>query len=184
MFSLAQAPAGGGLESILILLPLIVCCLLMSIMRGGAGRQAPAETALETDVWFMPQKIEEAYKIIEDKTRGWVEEKPAETKPSRFALRQPVPSGFRAVESMPPRLYKLYSAREGEVAFEFTEVEGDGTSVKASYHPAARSRVQSLRAQLPLKVPSSVGKPCPYCGNPVLPDHTYCPFCGHSLKTG
>ena len=84
-------------------------------------------------------------------------------------------------EKTPPRLISLSDAT-GPVYFEFTEVEGGGTVVKATYGSALKGRVAKLKATLPLKVPATpIGLSCPSCGKPVLKEFNLCPYCGTEL---
>jgi len=136
--------------------------MLPMLMR---GFQRPAAVGLETDVWFTTQNVKDAFEAIEKEANAWKENEK-----------------FEVGQSMPPRLIRVRSKREGEISFELTEVEGGGSSVKAMFTPEARFRVQTLRAQLPVNIPIGIGKPCPSCGKSILPDFALCPYCGFKLK--
>jgi len=88
---------------------------------------------------------------------------------------------FVEKENTPPRLLSLTDS-SGSIYFEFTEVEGGGTVVKATYARSIKGRVAKLKTELPLKIPATpVGLKCPSCGKPVLREFNMCPYCGSEL---
>lgn len=166
-----------------LLLPLILlCCLLPMLMRGGMGRSV--EIPREVDVWTTPQRIENVFDTIVREVESWREK--VLTKPQKRSF--PFLKGgkeargrFEIFQSIPPRLLKIVDRQEGEMVFELTEIEGGGTSVRASFSPYAKQRIQTFKAQLPAKI--MIGwQACPYCGKPTLSDYNLCPYCGQKLK--
>lgn len=177
----------GGTSGLLLFIPLLLCCMLPMIMRmfkqRGAGGAVGGPT--ETDVWFTSYPIKDAYGRIEAVTEEWRNlVSQVETKPSRFGFgRKKTPQErFAVSQTIPPRLYRVQDGFEGDVTFEFTEVENGGTSIRATYSPGAKARIQTLRANMPLKVPFGVGVPCSACGKMLLPEFSSCPYCGQKVK--
>lgn len=180
-----QVPAAGGsnLQMLLLIIPLLLCCLMPMLMRRGQGRVASTGAADESDVWFTSYKPDEAFELVKKEVENWRQQSLETMKPPpRFSLRKPPKERFTVTQSLPPRLYRLSDPLEGEIAFEFTETEVGGTSVRVNFQSPARGRVQTFRASLPIKLPFAAGKPCSACGRPVLPDFVTCPHCGQKLK--
>jgi hypothetical protein len=166
---------------LLLLIPLLLCCMMPMLMRRGQGSAAPTSGG-ESDVWFTSNKPDDAFELVRKEVDNWRQQS-LETKPTtRFSLRKPPKERFTVTQSLPPRLYRVSDPLEGEIAFEFTETEVGGTSVRVNFQPPARGRVQTFRASLPIKLPFAAGKPCSACGRPVLPDFVTCPYCGQKLK--
>ncbi|MCS7116093.1 MAG: hypothetical protein RMJ31_06470 [Nitrososphaerota archaeon] len=164
----------AGLESLLLLLPLLICCMLMPMLRQRAESRA-LTGYLEMDAWFTPQNISESFELIKKLTKEWK----SEVKQTGMNIFRKQPSqdvSFITVEEIEPRLLKMNSKSEGGVVFELTEVEGGGTFIRTTYSPQARSRIQSLKARLPLKVYTM--KSCAKCGRMLLSDFIHCPYCG------
>jgi hypothetical protein len=172
----------SNLQMLLLLIPLILCCMMPMLMRRGQGAAAPSGSAGESDVWFTSYKPDEAYELVKKEVENWRQQSVQTTKPARFSLRKIPKERFSVSQSLPPRLYRLSDPLEGEVAFEFTEMEVGGTAVRVNFQPPARARVQTFRASLPIKLPFAAGTPCSACGRPVLPDFVTCPYCGQKLK--
>jgi len=156
--------------------------MMPMLMRRGQGPGAAATTTGESDVWFTAYKSDEAFELVKKEVENWRQQSIETTKPPRFSLRKTPRERFAVTQSLPPRLYRLSDPREGEVAFEFTETEVGGTSIRVNFSPPARARVQTFRASLPIKLPFAAGTPCSACGRPVLPDFVTCPYCGQKLK--
>ncbi|MFB0557892.1 MAG: zinc ribbon domain-containing protein [Candidatus Bathyarchaeia archaeon] len=180
---------GGALDNIIwILLPLL-CCIMSMSQRGG-DRQPSRETATES--WYTIQDMEATFSEIEEETAEWrrqAEERRQETSGSITSKLRGVLGGRRdeeryvVKETTPPRLYRMDDST-GPIFFELTEVEGGGTVVKTTYSQAIKSRMAKLKARLPLKIPATpIGKRCPACGKPVLPEFSLCPYCGEKLMT-
>ncbi len=170
-------------SSLLLILPLLICCMLPLITRMFQKPASPNLSSLETDVWFTSYGIDEAFEAVKNHVFSWRGEK--EVKPSsRFSLfkNKTPPERFVTSESIPPRLIKFSDPIEGDVTFEFTETESGGTAIRVSYYPILRDRIQKMRANFPIKIPFAAGLPCPACGKPVLPDLKVCPFCGEKIK--
>ena len=173
-----------GLEySSFLLLPLLlICCLLPMILRGFGQR--PAAGVEEVDVWTTPQKIREVFESIGREVEVWRREAMARARASKpllpFMGRGNI-ERFEVLQSIPPRLLRVYDPNEGEMVFELTEIKDDGTSVKVTYNPAAKPRVQTFRAKFPAEV-FPEWKTCSGCGKPVVSDFNLCPYCGEKLK--
>jgi len=175
-----QAPT-SSLQMLLLLIPLLLCCMMPMLMRRGQPSGAPA-SSVESDVWFTSYKEDEAFDLVRVEVEKWRQQSLETAKPPRFSLRKPPKERFTVIQSLSPRLYRLSDSLEGEVTFEFTPTEVGGTSIRVNYQPPARPRVQTFRANLPIKLPYAAGKPCSACGKPVLPDFVTCPYCGQKLK--
>jgi len=178
------AQEGGGLDLIWLLIPL-VCCLMM-----GQRGEKPQEPSTETDTFYTPQPIQETYDRIAEETAKWrqeAREKKPEQSPiasvTRLLRGGEPPERFTDKERTPPRLLALNDAT-GLLYFEFTEVEGGGTVVKATYNASLKPRVARLKAAMPLKIPAPpTGPKCPSCGRQVHPEFKLCPYCGTTLIT-
>jgi hypothetical protein len=177
---------GGGFDIIWLLLPLL-CCMLMTGQRGEERR--PTEGQL-TEHWYTTQNIEEIYSAIEKELTDWkerAEEKAAATPESfidrlRNTLsRQKSKVGVTIKESIPPRLFSMED-NSGPIYFELTEVEGGGTVVQTTFNNLIKNQMARFKTTLPLKIPATpVGKHCPACGKPILPEFNLCPYCGEEL---
>jgi hypothetical protein len=178
-----QAAANGQspLTMLLLIIPLLLCCMLPQLMKRGQG-SAGSTTTAESDVWFTSYKSDEAFELVKKEIDNWRQQSLETTKPPRFSLRKAPKERFTVTQSLPPRLYRVSDPIEGEIAFEFTETEVGGTAVRVNFNASSRSRVQTFRASLPIKTPYAAGIPCNACGRPVLPDFVVCPFCGQKLK--
>jgi hypothetical protein len=172
-------------SSLLLMVPLLICCMLPMIMRMFKRRPQSGMITTESDTWFTSYKITEAFEKVKDYVLKWKKEKkPEQPSKSVFSLFKPgVPSErFVTSESVPPRLLKFSDPIEGNFSFEFTETEAGGTAVRINYLPPLKNRVQKMRSNFPLKIPLAAGTPCTACGKPVLPDFKMCPFCGQKNK--
>jgi len=171
-------------SSIFLMLPLLLlCCLLPMLMRGGIGGR-PLEAAKEFDIWIVPLKIGEVFDTIVREVENWrgkVLIEPQKTPLPFFKLGKETGKRFEVSQSIPPRLLRVMDRQEGEMVFELTEIEGGGTSVKVSFSPPAKPRIQTLKAQFPAKIMTG-WRSCPFCGKPILPDYNLCPYCGQRLR--
>jgi hypothetical protein len=150
------------------------------LLRGMGQR--PASGGGETDIWATPQKIREVFDNIGREIKIWREEaKSRENKPVFPFLSKRETERFEVLQTIPPRLLRIFDPREGEIVFELTEIKDNGTSVKVTYNPAAKSRVQTFRAKFPAEV-FSEWKTCSSCGKPVVSDFNLCPYCGGKLR--
>jgi hypothetical protein len=179
--ALQATPPTSNWTMLLMIIPLLLCCMMPMLMRRGQGTAGPS-TPGESDVWFTTYKSDEAFELVKKEVDNWRQQSLESMKPSRFSLRKIPKERFTVTQSLPPRLYRLSDPLEGEVAFEFTETEIGGTSIRVNFQSPARARVQTFRASLPIKQPFAAGKPCTACGKPVLPDFVACPYCGQKLK--
>ena len=174
---------GGGLDIMWLLLPLL-CCMMTMGQRG----EKPQEAKPITESFYSTQDIDESYRRIEETVSGWRLEAQEKREPEgplasvRKLLGRGAPAErFAEKERTPPRLLSL-SDSTGPINFEFTEVEGGGTVVKATYGSALKGRVAKLKAMLPLKIPvAPIGLNCPSCGKSVLRGFNLCPYCGSDL---
>ena len=173
---------GEGIFDMFLLI--IMCCLAMSFLRRPSA-SAEGER-IKTDGWFVSYEINKAFDTINDETKSWQQkenELEKEKKPSRLVsvfVKRRVEDRFVIKEAISPRLINVEDPMEGKITFEFTEAEEGGTSIKVSYSQKASDRIQTLKAQLPIKVPKQ--NVCKSCGRTVQPDFTVCPYCGTKLS--
>ncbi len=184
ILSLVGQEGGGGFDFLWYLIPLL-CCLMTMGQRG----ERPQETGTESESFYTAQEIQESFGRIEEEVVKWRQEAKERKETSRditSSIRRVLGGGqpaerFVERENDPPRLLSLIDS-SGPVYFEFTEVEGGGTVVKATYARSIKGRVANLKAGLPLKIPATpVGLKCPSCGKPVLQEFNLCPYCGSEL---
>lgn len=178
---------GGGFDLIWLLLPLI-CCMMSMGQRGGGG-PSPAQGGNESESWFTSLDRESAYKKIEEEVARWREKSEVKREDGGSIVDRlknmlgggkPQPR-FLVDEEDSPNFLALQD-RTGPVYFEFTEVEGGGTVVKATYNLAIKKRIAKLKTELPIKIPANpIGLKCPACGKPVMPEFDLCPYCGEKL---
>ncbi|MFB0558072.1 MAG: zinc ribbon domain-containing protein, partial [Candidatus Bathyarchaeia archaeon] len=155
------------------------------------GERQPAREAV-TESWYTVKDMEATFSEIEEETTEWrrqAEERRQERSESFTSKLRGVLGGGRdeeryvVKETVPPRLFRMDDST-GPIYFELTEVEGGGTVVKATYNQMVKSQMAKFKAKLPLKIPATpIGKHCPSCGKPVLPDFSLCPYCGEKLIT-
>lgn len=176
---------GGGFDIIWILLPLL-CCLMTMGQRG----QRPQASGTVTESWYTVQDMEATYSAIEAETAEWRKQTEARRQERSESLTTKLKSvlgrggeqeRYVVRETIPPKLYRMEDST-GPIYFELTEVEGGGTVVKSTYGQAIKSRMAKFKTKLPLKIPATpIGKRCPSCGKPVLPEFSLCPYCGEKL---
>lgn len=169
----------------LIALPFIALYFYFTM---GRGEKLPeGETVI--DLWYTPQGIEETYEAALGVIEEWREEEATSESESsgqlpgllRGLVRRRSEPRFVEREKDPPRLYRMLD-RTGPIYFEFTEVEGGGTVVKATYNSNIKARVTRFKAKQPLRIPSvPIGGRCPACGKATLPEFNLCPYCGETL---
>ena len=171
-----------------LLLPALLCLMCMGQSQG--GERASQGEGIETESWYTPQGIDEAYATIVTETAEWrknEEEKASMASESitsklRRVLRvRREQARFEVKEEIAPRLYRM-ADRSGPMYFELTEVEEGGTVVKATYNSSIKAIVTRFKAGQPLKIPTiPVSKRCQVCSKPVLPEFVVCPYCGEKL---
>jgi len=186
MIPIIEQTTSIGLDSILYLLPIILCCALMPLLQRG-GKGPAAGEAHESDAWFLSTGIAETYETLKKEVEGWrgeAEQQPASSGFGLFSFgkKKEPEVRFGIADSKAPRLLRLMDKSEGEIIFELTEVEGGGTSVRVSFGIRARNRIRMLRAQTPIKIPAGLGKQCPSCGKLILSDLKTCPYCGKLIE--
>jgi len=159
------------------------------MMTRGQREEQSAERLTVTDSWYTTQDIEATYKVIEAVAAEWrkeQEDRREEPKSMTDRLRGILGSrrddeSFVVKETIFPRLYMMNDGT-GSIYFELTEVVGGGTVVKATYGSQIKRRMAKFKAGLPLEIPATpIGKRCPSCGKPVLPEFSLCPYCGEEL---
>lgn len=168
-------------DPLTLLAPLLLCCMLPMLFRGGSQQTAQQRT--ETDSWYVTYAIQDTYDTIVKESDEWRRRAASRKKKgwlSFLSRREPVV--FEVDQSVPPRLYRLKDDQMEEVSFELTEVAEGGTSVKTTYGTRARSLIQDLRAKMPVNVPASTTKVCSSCGKQMKPDFAVCPFCGTKIE--
>lgn len=178
---------GGGVDWLMLLLPILVCFLCMGQSQGGS---APQRENTETESWYTPQGIDEAYTAILTEAAEWrrkAEEEASSTSESITSKLRGILGGgrgdvrFMVKEEIAPRLYRM-ADRSGPIYFELTDVDDGGTVVKATYDSSIKARITRFKAEQPLKIPAiPVGRRCQTCGKPVLPEFSVCPYCGEKL---
>lgn len=162
-----------------MLLPLMICCMLPTLMRGG-GSSTPQQTN-ETDSWFVTYNIQEAYDTVVKEVDAW-RQRAENSKKGKFNIQIRKPKYFVVEQSNSPRLYRVNDPNGGVVSFELTEFEGGGTAIKATYDSKSRALIQDFKAKMPVTIPASGPKNCPTCGKELLPDFKVCPFCGTKVR--
>lgn len=157
-------------------------------MRGQRG-EGSKEAGTETESFYTPQGIQEAFGKIDEEVAKWRQDAREKSETSGdvvSSVRRVLGGGqprerFVEKDRESPRLLSVTDST-GPLYFEFTEVEGGGTVVKATYALALKSRVAKVKAGMPLKIPATpVGLKCPSCGKPVLQEFNLCPYCGSDL---
>ena len=135
------------------LVPLMLCCMIPMVFN---KPKQPGREANESDSWYVTVRIEDMYDSIVKEVDGW-REKIALKKPKGALsfLYGKTSKSFDVDVATPPRLYRLKDDQIGEISFELTEVQGGGTSIKATYDARARALMQNFKATLPIKIPSS-----------------------------
>lgn len=171
----------GGLE---LLLPLMLCCMMPMMFRGGQSGGQQEGQKEESDSWYVTTNAKETYDTIVKETDGWRESATAKRKPSRLSfLSRKKPTIFVVDDAVPMRLYRIQDDRAGEITFELTEAVDGGTLVKTTYNLPARKIIQNFKADLPTQALSTAQSGCPSCGKEVKPDFTICPYCGEKLSS-
>ena len=178
---------GQGLDWLTLLLPILACFLCMGQSQGGS---APQRGNTETESWYTPQGIDEAYAAILAEAAEWRREAEEEASASSGSITSRLggilgggrgEARFTVREEIAPRLYRM-ADRSGPIYFEFTDVDDGGTVVKATYDSSIKARITRFKAGQPLKIPAiPVGRRCQTCGKPVLPEFSVCPYCGEKL---
>jgi len=155
------------------------------LQKRGQGGQSGGP--LETDVFFVKTPIKKTYKEIMDHTEDWTIEKEPDKQAAPTGLglgglfgAKPRSSAFQITQEIDPRLLKMASRVEGQVTFELTQADRGGTSLSISFSPQARSRIETLKTQLPLHVPGM--KACSSCERGLLNEFTHCPYCGQKQE--
>ena len=159
---------------------LLLCCMLPMLMRGQGSQSEGVST--EMDIWFTGYTNQEAYDTVVKATDEFREKAEAEakTRKSRLpSLRRGKRERYTVDQTIPPHLHKISDRDAGPMQFEFSDAEGGGTQVKATFTARTKAFVQGLKAQMPtrkLLVPTATV--CPSCGKQRQPEWQTCPYCG------
>jgi hypothetical protein len=169
----------GGLE---LLLPLMLCCMMPMMFRGGQSGSQQEGSKEESDTWYVTTNAQETYDSIVKETDDWRESATVKRKRSRLSfLSRAKPVVFVVEDAVPMRLYRIRDDRAGEITFELTEGVDGGTIIKTTYNLPARKIIQNFKAELPTRALSTLQSSCPSCGKEIQPDFTTCPYCGEKL---
>ncbi|HUS77788.1 MAG TPA: hypothetical protein VM050_03910 [Patescibacteria group bacterium] len=185
---MSSSLVGQGVDIFDVLLIALPFLALYLYFTQGRGEKLP-EGETMTDMWYTPQGVGETYEAVLGVIEEWREEE-AETEPRSSGRLSGLLRGLARRRSEPrfverekdsPRLYRMLD-RTGPIYFEFTEVEGGGTVVKATYNSNIKARVTRFKARQPLRIPAvPLGSRCPACGKATLPEFNLCPYCGEAL---
>ena len=171
----------GGLE---LLLPLMLCCMMPMMFRGGQSGGQQQGSQEESDTWYVNTNPQETYDFIVKETDEWREGATAKRKRGRFSfLSRTKPMIFTVDDAVPMRLYRIRDDQAGEITFELTESVDGGTLIKTTYNLPARKIIQNLKADLPVRALSTSQSSCPSCGKEIQPDFASCPYCGEKLNS-
>jgi len=179
---MAEASATDQLTQMLPLL--LLCCMLPMLTRGGDSQSGAGTT--EMDIWFTGYTPQEAYDNVVKET-DIVREKAITDANSKKSKLPSLPfmkkkKEYLTVEqTIPPNLYRLTDKEYGPMHFEFSDAEGGGTQVKATFSLRNKYAVQDIKAKMPgrkLMVTVQNTSTCPSCGKNKLPEWKICPYCG------
>lgn len=167
-----------------LILAVMLCCMLPTIFRQpSASKEKP-----ESDSWYVNSGIQEAYDTFVSEVDEWRGRSISQKKGMFSNLSRRKPKVFSVTNKVPPRLLTVNDEKAGQITFEFAEMDGGNTSVKATYDATARTLIQNFKAKIPIKIalPTQVSPPgprlCPSCGKEMLPDYKVCPFCETKLN--
>ncbi len=184
-----MATDSSGTDALTQILPyLLICCMLPMLMRNDSGSNVGST---EMDIWFTGYSTQEAYDFVVKATDDAREKVVAEasakkTRLPSISFRRGQPKGRLAVDqTIPPNIYRLTDKDYGPMYFEFSDADGGGTQVKATFGLRSKSTVQEIKAQMPtrkLMVTAKSTSYCPSCGKPKLAEWQICPYCGTKLS--
>jgi len=148
-------------------------------------KRAQSKTLTESEIWLLPSGIQDSYKKISSKTKDWTKTPKTlgsiANRPKTLADRKGATHDIWVLDtSTPPRLLKYTNDREGEAAFELTEQEGGGTSIKVSFSYGASKKIRERQADLRVDetVEETADKSCINCSKSLLKEFDFCPYCG------
>lgn len=177
----------SGTDQLTQMLPLLLlCCMLPMLTRGGSQ---DGSVTTEMDIWFTGYAPQEAYDNVVKETDVARQKVIADASSKKSRLPS-LPFGkgkkeYLTVEqTIPPNLYRLTDKQNGPMYFEFSDAEGGGTQVKATFSPKNKYTVQDIKAKMPgrkLMVTAQSALSCPSCGKDRLPEWKICPYCGVKL---
>jgi hypothetical protein len=176
--------AGTDLTTLLPLL--LLCCMLPMMMnRGGGGAGQSGTSSTQMDVWFTAFTSQEAFDVV-SKATDEVREKAITddaNKKSRFDfLRRGKKERYTVDQTIPPHLYRV-NDRDDIMNFEFSDADGGGTQVKATFSDRTKTLVQNLKTKMPPRTMSNTSVlVCPTCGRPKQPEWGFCPYDGNKYN--
>lgn len=175
----------GSSDFLTLILVVMLCCMLPVMFRQPS---APKEADLETDSWYISGGAQATYDTVVNEVDDWRKKYTPTRKSILSSLSRRKPKIFDVTNSVPPRLFTVTDEKVGKITFEFADMDGGNTSVKAAYAPSARMLLQNFKAKMPIKValpnqaPVAAPRVCPNCGKEMQPDYKICPFCETKLS--
>jgi hypothetical protein len=172
---------GGGLDILLILLPLVCCILALGQPRGRGSRKRV------TNSWYTTLDIQPAFEKLIKEVEIWrkemmeVKEENMVNKLRNFIVGGGREERYRMKKMLSPRLYLLEDI-SGPIYFELTEVEGGGTIVTTSNDASINYGILKLMENLPKLSLKEFSNTCPECEKPVTEGSKLCPYCGKELQ--
>ena len=186
-YSVHRVQSMSSSTDITTYLPLLLLCCMLPLLMGRGTQQSQSNAATtEMDIWFTGYTDQEAYDAVVKETDEIRQKAEAEanTKKSRFpsiSFRRGKKERYSVEQTIPPHLYRVSDRDDGPMYFEFSDAEGGGTQVKATFSEKNKASVQNIKAKMPtrkLMAATSNSTMCPSCGKPRLPEWQLCPYCG------
>jgi hypothetical protein len=159
--------------------------LPMMMGRGQQGGQSGASSSTQMDIWFTGFTSQEAFDTVSTATDEVRQKAIADdaNKKSRFSfLRRGKKERYGIDQTIPPHLYRVNDG--GDVMnFEFSDADGGGTQVKATFSDKTKTLVQNLKTKMPPRMMSNTSVlVCPTCGRPKQPEWGFCPYDGNKYN--
>ena len=168
-----QAP---DISMIFFFIFLVIGILIALFSRRETERFLKANTTVFTTTY----DIDATYDAIVKRVEAWQRQPFKPIKRSLASIRWWIPR-FTVHKDTRPRLYRVADRFAGVITFELTSSGDGGTSVKITHSPDAWDLIDAFRTELPIKVPSSLGKTCSSCKRIYPPSYTHCPYCSIAL---